>query len=104
MCFRVAHGRATAACSHKTEHGREGKLFHVSGSSTPLKCSRPMTSSLHRLPLRGQMILVDPISKLNMVHTAVRQKASDRAANAATIALVARGGRPDGPMILKRQH
>jgi len=33
------------------------------------------------------MILVDPISKLITVHTAVRQKASDRAAIAETIAL-----------------
>jgi len=33
------------------------------------------------------MILVDPTSKLVMVHTAVRQKPSDRAANAETIAL-----------------
>jgi len=33
------------------------------------------------------MILVDPTSKLVMVHTAVRQKPSDRASNAETIAL-----------------
>jgi CubicO group peptidase (beta-lactamase class C family) len=39
------------------------------------------------LGVRGQMILVDPTSKLVMVHTAVRQKPSDRAANAETIAL-----------------
>jgi CubicO group peptidase (beta-lactamase class C family) len=39
------------------------------------------------LGVRGQMILVDPASKLVMVHTAVRQKPSDRAANAETIAL-----------------
>lgn len=39
------------------------------------------------LGIRGQMILVDPASKLVMVHTAVRQKPSDRAANAETIAL-----------------
>ena len=37
------------------------------------------------LGLRGQMILVDPASKLVMVHTAVRQKPSDL--NAETIAL-----------------
>jgi len=35
----------------------------------------------------GQMILVDPASKLVMVHTAVRQKQSDRILNAETIAL-----------------
>jgi len=39
------------------------------------------------LGVRGQMILVDPASKLVMVHTAVRQKPSDRARNAETIAL-----------------
>jgi CubicO group peptidase (beta-lactamase class C family) len=39
------------------------------------------------LGMRGQMILVDPASKLVMVHTAVRQKPSDRASNAETIAL-----------------
>jgi CubicO group peptidase (beta-lactamase class C family) len=39
------------------------------------------------LGIRGQMILVDPASKLVMVHTAVRQKPSDRASNAETIAL-----------------
>jgi hypothetical protein len=33
------------------------------------------------------MILVDPASKLFMVHTAVRQKPSDRAANGETITL-----------------
>jgi hypothetical protein len=33
------------------------------------------------------MILVDPASKLVMVHTAVRQKPSDRASNAETVAL-----------------
>jgi CubicO group peptidase (beta-lactamase class C family) len=37
--------------------------------------------------VRGQMILVDPASKLVMVHTAVRQKPSDRISNAETIAL-----------------
>ena len=37
--------------------------------------------------IRGQMILVDPASKLVMVHTAVRQKPSDRASNGETIAL-----------------
>ena len=36
---------------------------------------------------RGQMILVDPASKLVMVHTAVRQKQSDRILNTETIAL-----------------
>src|SRR5215470_18345072 len=35
----------------------------------------------------GQMILVDPASKLVMVHTAVRQRQSDRILNAETIAL-----------------
>jgi CubicO group peptidase (beta-lactamase class C family) len=39
------------------------------------------------LGVRGQMILVDPASKLVMVHTAVRQKPSDRASNAEIIAL-----------------
>ena len=33
------------------------------------------------------MILVDPASKLVMVHTAVRNNPSDRAANAETVAL-----------------
>jgi CubicO group peptidase (beta-lactamase class C family) len=37
--------------------------------------------------IRGQMILVDPASKLVMVHTAVRQKPSDPASNAETVAL-----------------
>jgi CubicO group peptidase (beta-lactamase class C family) len=37
--------------------------------------------------LRGQMILVDPASKLVMVHTAVRKNISDRASNAETMAL-----------------
>jgi CubicO group peptidase (beta-lactamase class C family) len=37
--------------------------------------------------IRGQMILVDPASKLVMVHTAVRQKPSDRASSADLIAL-----------------
>jgi CubicO group peptidase (beta-lactamase class C family) len=39
------------------------------------------------LGVRGQMILVDPTAKLVMVHTAVRQRPSDRASNAETIAL-----------------
>ena len=39
------------------------------------------------LGIRGQMILVDPASKLVMVHTAVRNNPSDRAANAETVAL-----------------
>jgi CubicO group peptidase (beta-lactamase class C family) len=39
------------------------------------------------LGVRGQMILVDPTSKLVLVHTAVRQRPSDVAANAETIAL-----------------
>ncbi len=39
------------------------------------------------LGLRGQVILVDPASKLVMVHTAVRKNTSDRASNAETIAL-----------------
>ena len=39
------------------------------------------------LGIRGQMILVDPASKLVMVHTAVRNKPSDPASNAETIAL-----------------
>jgi CubicO group peptidase (beta-lactamase class C family) len=37
--------------------------------------------------IRGQMIFVDPSSKLVMVHTAVRQQPSDRASNAETVAL-----------------
>jgi CubicO group peptidase (beta-lactamase class C family) len=37
--------------------------------------------------IRGQMILVDPASKLVMVHTAVRQKPAEPAAFAETIAL-----------------
>lgn len=37
--------------------------------------------------IRGQMIFVDPASKLVMVHTAVRQKPSDRASYADPIAL-----------------
>jgi CubicO group peptidase (beta-lactamase class C family) len=37
--------------------------------------------------IRGQMILVDPASKLVMVHTAVRQKPAEQAAFAETIAL-----------------
>ena len=39
------------------------------------------------LGIRGQMILVDPASKLVMVQTAVRNNPSDRAANAETVAL-----------------
>lgn len=39
------------------------------------------------LGIRGQMIFVDPTTKLVMAHTAVRQKPSDPAANAETIAL-----------------
>jgi CubicO group peptidase (beta-lactamase class C family) len=39
------------------------------------------------LGIRGQIILVDPASKLVMVHTAVRNKPSDPASNAETIAL-----------------
>ena len=39
------------------------------------------------LGIRGQMIFVDPATKLVMVHTAVRPKAVDRAASAETIAL-----------------
>jgi CubicO group peptidase (beta-lactamase class C family) len=39
------------------------------------------------LGIRGQMILVDPVSKLVMVHTAVRKNPSDQASNAETIAL-----------------
>jgi CubicO group peptidase (beta-lactamase class C family) len=39
------------------------------------------------LGIRGQMILVDPASKLVMVHTAVRNNPSDPASNAETIAL-----------------
>ena len=39
------------------------------------------------LGLRGQVIPVDPASKLVMVHTAVRKNTSDRASNAETIAL-----------------
>ena len=37
--------------------------------------------------IRGQMIFVDPASKLVMVHTAVRQKPSDRASSTDLIAL-----------------
>jgi CubicO group peptidase (beta-lactamase class C family) len=37
--------------------------------------------------IRGQFILVDPASKVVMVHTAVRLKPTDREANAETIAL-----------------
>src|SRR6476659_1391789 len=39
------------------------------------------------LGIRGQMIFVDPATKLVMVHTAVRAKPVDRAASAETIAL-----------------
>lgn len=39
------------------------------------------------LGIRGQMILVDPASKLVMVHTAVRQNPSAPASNAETVAL-----------------
>jgi CubicO group peptidase (beta-lactamase class C family) len=39
------------------------------------------------LGIRGQMIFVDPASKLVMVHTAVRAQPVDRAASAETIAL-----------------
>jgi CubicO group peptidase (beta-lactamase class C family) len=39
------------------------------------------------LGIRGQLILVDPASKLVMVHTAVRKKPSEPASNAETIAL-----------------
>jgi len=39
------------------------------------------------LGIRGQMILVDPASKLVMVHTAVRQTPTAPAANAETVAL-----------------
>jgi len=37
--------------------------------------------------IRGQMILVDPASKLVMVHTAVRQKPSDPGSYAEILAL-----------------
>jgi CubicO group peptidase (beta-lactamase class C family) len=37
--------------------------------------------------IRGQMILIDPVSKLVMVHTAVRQRPFDPATTAETIAL-----------------
>jgi CubicO group peptidase (beta-lactamase class C family) len=39
------------------------------------------------LGIRGQIIFVDPASKLVMVHTAVRKKPSDPASNAETVAL-----------------
>ncbi len=39
------------------------------------------------LGIRGQIIFVDPASKLVMVHTAVRKKPSDPGANAETVAL-----------------
>jgi CubicO group peptidase (beta-lactamase class C family) len=39
------------------------------------------------LGLRGQIIFVDPASKLVMVHTAVRRKPSDPASNAETVTL-----------------
>jgi CubicO group peptidase (beta-lactamase class C family) len=39
------------------------------------------------LGIRGQMIFVDPATKLVMVHTAVRPNAVDRTASAETIAL-----------------
>ena len=39
------------------------------------------------LGIRGQMIFIDPATKLVMVHTAVRPKAVDRTASAETIAL-----------------
>jgi CubicO group peptidase (beta-lactamase class C family) len=39
------------------------------------------------LGIRGQMIFVDPATKLVMVHTAVRAKPVDRAASAETVAL-----------------
>ena len=39
------------------------------------------------LGIRGQMIFVDPATKLVMVHTAVRPKAVDRTASAETVAL-----------------
>jgi CubicO group peptidase (beta-lactamase class C family) len=39
------------------------------------------------LGIRGQIIFVDPVSKLVMVHTAVRPKPADPAANAETVAL-----------------
>ncbi len=39
------------------------------------------------LGIRGQMLFVDPASKLIMVHTAVRQKPVDRAGSAETVAL-----------------
>jgi CubicO group peptidase (beta-lactamase class C family) len=39
------------------------------------------------LGIRGQMIFVDPATKLVMVHTAVRPQAVDRTASAETVAL-----------------
>src|SRR3954453_21543986 len=39
------------------------------------------------LGIRGQMIFVDPATKLVMVHTAARPQAVDRTASAETIAL-----------------
>jgi CubicO group peptidase (beta-lactamase class C family) len=39
------------------------------------------------LGIRGQFILVDPASKLVMVHTAVRQKPAEPGAYAETLAL-----------------
>jgi CubicO group peptidase (beta-lactamase class C family) len=77
----------------------------------PLRWGQPKAISLHEWPAHslamdikcgffpgeqrrfaligvgGQMILVDPASKLVMVHTAVRQKPSDRISDAETIAL-----------------
>ena len=39
------------------------------------------------LGIRGQIIFVDPASKLVMVHTAVRKKPSEPASNAETVTL-----------------
>ena len=39
------------------------------------------------LGIRGQIILVDPASKLVMVHTAVRKKPSEPASNAEAVTL-----------------
>src|SRR5512138_1757641 len=100
----------SVGCSRTTEHGRAGNLFH--GWAMDATTVQPTNSYLAPrvatpffgygyqvwifpgeprrfalLGIRGQMILVDPTSKLVMVHTAVRQKPSDRAANAETIAL-----------------
>ena len=51
------------------------------------RCGSSPVSSTALLGIRGQIILVDPATKLVMVHTAVRQKPSEPRSYAETLAL-----------------